>query len=154
MNVRTATPSDIPGISRLIQKLAQHDGVPAPEPQSLQDVLSHLMTRGSTTYLVAENDEGELVGSLQLDFRLTTWEAATYVYLEDFFVEEEYRGRGVGSVMLDLARTIAQERGCVRIELDVLESSAEAQRFYVRHGFADQYRRFMRLVLNENKTPA
>lgn len=154
MNVRTATLADIPAIGSLIQKMAQHDGVPAPEFAPLQDVLSRMLARASTTYIVAENDEGELVGTLQLDFRLTTWEAAPYVYLEDFFVEESYRGRGVGSVMLNLAIKMAQERGCVRIDLDVLESGAEAQRFYVRHGFGDQYRRLMRLVLKESTSSA
>ena len=102
-------------------------------------------------YIVAEGDNRRVIGTMQMDFRLTTWEAAPYVYIEDFFVVEERRGQGVGSAMLDLARQLAQERGCVRMDLDVLRESADTQRLYARHGFVDQERLMLRLVL-ESKT--
>jgi ribosomal protein S18 acetylase RimI-like enzyme len=150
VNVRTATTADIPGIACLIQQLAVHDHVPAPDGEALMGVLSILLARPTTTYVVAEAeevDETALVGAMQLDFRLTTWEAAPYMYIEDFVVEEQYRGQGIGAAMLVLAETLARERGCVRMDLDVLEESLDARRFYIRHGFVDQKRLYLRRVL-------
>ncbi len=178
MRIRTATTTDIPGIARLIQKLAEHDGIAAPPLARLTETLHTLLDSGDSAYIVAEDDgaspqfprgrdevnldcgspaaaflaspstgDSPVIGTMQLAFRLTTWKAALYVYLEDFFVEEAYRGQGIGSAMLDLAKQIARERGCVRMDLDVLEKSGEARRFYARRGFVDQQRRYLRLVL-------
>lgn len=178
MHIRTATTTDIPGIARLIQKLAEHDGMAAPPFEQLIETLHTLLDSGDSAYIVAEDDgclpqppcgrdeinldcgspaaaflasssteDRPIIGTMQLAFRLTTWEAALYVYLEDFFVEEAYRGQGIGSAMLDLAKQVARERGCVRMDLDVLQGSVDARRFYARHGFVDQQRRYLRLVL-------
>ena len=142
-----ATPADIPGIARLIQKLVQHDGAPVPDPQKLHDVLQTLIDRDSTVYILAQDDEGLVIGSMQLDFRLSTWEASPYVYIEDFFVEERHRGKGIGSAMLDLALQLSRERGCVRLDLDVQQSNPGARRFYARHSFEDQQRLMLRRAL-------
>jgi len=172
MRIRTATTTDIPGIARLIQKLAEHDGMAAPPFERLTETLHTLLDSGASAYIVAEAEypplsprgrgegalecgshaaafsaDNNIIGTMQLAFRLTTWEAAPYVYMEDFFVEEEYRAQGIGSAMLDLAVQVARERGCVRMDLDVLQASEEARRFYARHGFVDQQRLYLRLVL-------
>lgn len=147
MTVRTATQADIPGIVRLIQALAQHDGVPAPDSHALREILQTLLHRDSTQYIVAVDDAGQVIGTMQLDFRLTTWEAATYAYIEDFFVEEQQRGQGVGSAMLHLAQQLSNHRGCVRMDLDVLKANLATRRFYERHGFEDLGRLTLRLTL-------
>jgi ribosomal protein S18 acetylase RimI-like enzyme len=147
MIVRTATARDIPEIVRLIRQLAAHDHVTPPDSDTLAEVLGVLMAR-STVYIVAEASDGNaLVGAMQLDFRLTTWEAAPYAYVEDFIVDEAYRGQGIGSAMLALAEELSRERGCVRMDLDVLQESVDSQRFYARHGFVDQQRLYLRRVL-------
>jgi ribosomal protein S18 acetylase RimI-like enzyme len=147
MIVRTATDRDIPEIVRLIRQLAAHDRARPPESDALARVLDVLLTR-SAIYVVAEATDGQsLLGAMQLDFRLTTWEAAPYVYIEDFIVDEAYRGQGIGSAMLALAEELARERGCVRMDLDVLQESVDSQRFYARHGFVDQKRLYLRRLL-------
>ncbi len=147
MIVRTATARDIPEIVRLIRHLAAHDHVRPPDSDTLTSVLGALLTHGAI-YIVAQADEGEaLIGAMQLDFRLTTWEAAPYVYIEDFVVDDAYRRQGIGSAMLALAEDLARERGCVRMDLDVLQESVDSQRFYARHGFVDQKRLYLRRVL-------
>ena len=125
--IRTATQADVPAIACLILRLAVHDGVAPP--------------------VVAESPDGSLAGVLQVSIRLSTWEAAPYAYLEDFFVDEPFRGRGTGSALLARAVEIARERGCVRIDLDVLTASDAARAFYARHGFVDQQRRYLRRAL-------
>jgi ribosomal protein S18 acetylase RimI-like enzyme len=148
MNVRIATDRDIPAIACLIQQLAAHDHATPPDRDTLVQVLHTLLARDNTLYVVAEAKEGgPLLGVMQLDFRLTTWEAAPYAYVEDFIVDEAHRGMGIGSAMLDLAERLARERGCVRMDLDVLQESVDSQRFYARHGFVDQRRLYLRRVL-------
>ena len=147
LHIRVATPADIPAIAALIRKLAAHDGAIVPDATRLRAVLDALLQSDSTLYLIAEGPAGAIVGVLQLSFRLSTWGAAPYVYIEDFYVEEAFRGQGTGRALLERAVEIARDRGCVRMDLDVLSSSTAAQAFYTRHGFVDQKRLYLRRTL-------
>lgn len=50
-------------------------------------------------------------------------------------VEEEFRGRGIGSALLSKAIEVAKQRGCNLVYLKVKRSNARAVRLYERHGF-------------------
>src|ERR1041384_4486169 len=56
------------------------------------------------------------------------------IYLEDLFVEPDWRGRGVGRRLLSHLARIAVERGCGRFEWAVLDWNAPAIEFYRRMG--------------------
>jgi GNAT superfamily N-acetyltransferase len=61
--------------------------------------------------------------------------------IQDFFIEKELRGRGIGSQMLTLFLRTAEAEGCEYVSgelssLDAIEGSvAHLVRFYERHGF-------------------
>jgi GNAT superfamily N-acetyltransferase len=52
------------------------------------------------------------------------------IYLEDLFVEPEFRGRGIGKALLGRLAKIAQERNCGRLEWAVLDWNRPAIDFY------------------------
>ena len=56
------------------------------------------------------------------------------VYLEDIFVSEKYRGRGIGEKMLREVAGIGKQNGAVRMDFQVLEPNKPAWNFYKRHG--------------------
>ena len=53
----------------------------------------------------------------------------------------EYRGEGLGTGMLELARQQAYQRGLEGLSLIVFEQNAGAKRLYKRHGFREVDRR-------------
>jgi ribosomal protein S18 acetylase RimI-like enzyme len=53
----------------------------------------------------------------------------------------EYRGEGLGTGMLELARQQAYQRGLEELSLIVFEQNAGAKRLYERHGFQEVDRR-------------
>ena len=53
----------------------------------------------------------------------------------------EYRGEGLGTGMLELARQQAYQRGLEELSLIVFEQNAGAKRLYERHGFREVDRR-------------
>ena len=55
--------------------------------------------------------------------------------LEDIFVEDAARGRGVGAALLDHAMARAGARGASVLVLSTNEQNQQAQRFYAAHGF-------------------
>jgi ribosomal protein S18 acetylase RimI-like enzyme len=53
----------------------------------------------------------------------------------------EYRGQGLGTRMLELARQQTDQRGLDELSLIVFEQNAGAKRLYERHGFREVNRR-------------
>ncbi len=52
------------------------------------------------------------------------------IYLEDIFVEERFRGRGLGKALMAYVARVAIERGCARLEWSVLDWNEPAIGFY------------------------
>ena len=63
----------------------------------------------------------------------STWRGAS-LYLEDLFVKEEFRGRGIGRGLLRSVATVAVQRGCARLDWVVLDWNQDAIEFYERLG--------------------
>ena len=64
----------------------------------------------------------------------STFLARPTMFLEDLFVVGEARGSGAGSGLFDHVRLLGAQRGCGRMEWQVLDWNASAREFYHRRG--------------------
>lgn len=129
-------PEDAPRLAPLIHALAVEEGVDAAEIAEITNIVSALLQSGASDFLLATVGD-EPVGCLQIAYRLSTWHALPYAYLEDFYLARSVRGRGVGTKLLDYALQRAEGQRCDRIVLDVQTQNTGAQRLYARFGFTD-----------------
>jgi GNAT superfamily N-acetyltransferase len=92
--------------------------------------------------LVAERDDG-LIGFSHYLFQRSTWLLNPQCYLQDLYVSEEKRGRGVGRALIGAVVGAAKEAGAARVFWNTHETNAVARRLYdavaERTGFI-QYR--------------
>jgi ribosomal protein S18 acetylase RimI-like enzyme len=63
-------------------------------------------------------------------------------------VAPNQRGRGLGSRLLDHALKSLKRRGCVKVNLQILESNEAVRRFYEANGFTAEPRLSMGKVLD------
>jgi GNAT superfamily N-acetyltransferase len=126
----------IPQLAGLIQQLAIEEGAEPAETEDIGIIVSALLQSGSSDFLLATAND-EPVGCLQIAYRLSTWSATRYAYLEDFYLTKQARGRGVGTKLLDYALQRAEGQGCENMMLDVRTANTAAQRLYARFGFTD-----------------
>jgi len=63
-----------------------------------------------------------------------TFRSLPGMFLEDLFVSENARGRGIGDLLLRKVAEIAREQGLERIDLHVLEWNTHAIEFYKKRG--------------------
>ncbi len=129
LHIRSAVAEDVPLILTLVRGLAEYER----EPESAQLTEADLLRDGfgpspSFACLIAEGDG---VGcGFALYFPIySTW-AGRSLYLEDLFVEPEYRGRGIGKALLTRVASIAVEQGYVRLDWSVLRWNTPAIGFY------------------------
>lgn len=85
--------------------------------------------------LVAEADEGPLLGFVHLVFHPSTWSTAPYCYLEDLFVSPSARGTGAAMELLQAAFAEADVRGASRTywETQVFNGAARSLYDQVAH---------------------
>ena len=96
-----------------------------------------LLADPSTEYLLGAPAADEPpTGVCQLRFRHSVWTGTPDCWLEDLFVQEGARGRGLGAALVRFAFERAGERGARRIELDTNEQNTGAIALYEALGFS------------------
>lgn len=133
MHIRAATEADIPAILSLIHALALYER----EPDAVQIGEAELRRDGFGPQplfecLLAE-ENGHAVGFALYFPIYSTWRGPS-LHLEDLFVEPEHRGRGIGAALLARVAALAMERGCARMQWDVLDWNSSAIEFYQSRG--------------------
>jgi GNAT superfamily N-acetyltransferase len=85
-----------------------------------------------STILVAESEQGELVGIVSAYLDLESVRFGLRCWVEDLAVDPARRSAGIGKALLDAAKAWASERGATHLELDTGLARIAAQRFYDR----------------------
>lgn len=128
--IRFAEPRDAATLHRFICELAAYEK----EPDAVEVTPARLAAQLAETpppfeCLLAE-DDGAPVGFALFCHNYSTWRGRRGIWLEDLYVPEHLRGRGVGLALLRRLGRIAVERGCGRMEWSVLDWNTPAHGFY------------------------
>lgn len=142
ISIRPATREDAGLILRFIHALAVYEREPDAVVATEETILEHGF--GPKPYfecMIAECD-GAPAGFAFYFFDYSTWLGKPGLYLEDIFVDPEFRGRGIGRALLERLAQIALERGCARMKWEVLDWNEPAIEFYRAMGaeFLDEWR--------------
>jgi ribosomal protein S18 acetylase RimI-like enzyme len=134
-----AGPDEAEAVARLIVGFRDHMGKDWPSDNAMLAGIERLMEDRGATYLLASPDpDSPPAGVCQLRFRHSLWTAAPDCWLEDLYVEDSARRRGIGDALVELALKVAVEQGARRIELDVHEGNAAARALYERHDLSER----------------
>jgi GNAT superfamily N-acetyltransferase len=132
--LRQATPADVEAIFQLILALADYEQLSHQVTGSVDQLRSHLFgERPYASALVAEVEQN-LVGFALYFYNYSTFLTKPGIYLEDLFVQPDYRRLGIGTALL---KTLAQQaiaEGCGRLEWSVLDWNTPAISFYEHMG--------------------
>ncbi|MBF0108974.1 MAG: GNAT family N-acetyltransferase [Magnetococcales bacterium] len=136
MNIRPATIEDAAVIVAMIRRLAEFE-------RSLETVAvteevvrrDFFRENAPLTVLLAEED-GIVHGMVTLLHAYSSWAGAPTLTVHDFHVNAGMRGRGIGKAMLAEVTRLALEKGCCRLDVNVLSWNEAARSFYQAHGFS------------------
>jgi len=132
-SIRQAELKDAPAILGLIKELAHFENAPEAVEISLEDLESHGFTASPKfRCFVAEVDQ-EIVGMALVYERYSTWKGPA-LHLEDLIVKHQFRGRGIGSMLLDTVVAFAKASGVKRLGWEVLDWNVDAIAFYESRG--------------------
>jgi GNAT superfamily N-acetyltransferase len=133
-NLRPTTPGDIPTLHRLMRDFATYEKLQhrfkITEPE-LHDVLF-----GAKPVLdsVLACVDDVTVGFALWYFTFGTFSGHRGLFVEDIYVEQAYRGHGIGLALFRHMARIARDRQCVEMSWNVLDWNTPAIEFYRRIG--------------------
>ena len=132
--IRAATPSDLERIAPMFDAYRQFYGKP-PDLDRARDFIRERLERGENVIFLAEDESGSALGFVQLFPSFTSVEARRLWVLNDLFVSEEARGRGVGRALMNAARDHAVRTGAKRLTLETMEDNRRAWSLYESLGY-------------------
>ena len=133
IRIRFATLDDAGLLLRLIRDLAAYERAPDAVVATEEDLRRHGFGPERQFEALLAFLDGEPAGFALFHPRFSTWLGRPGVYLEDLFVIQAARGKGVGRRLMTRLAAIAVERGWERIDFQVLDWNT-ARGFYRRLG--------------------
>ena len=129
INIRRATKEDIGLVRDLVMELAIFEKAPEEVTSSLADYIQEGFSDNPlfTANLIYLNDE--LAGFSLWYYRFSTWKGRRF-YLEDLYIKEAFRGRGLGRKLINEAIEEAKRMKCTGMMWQVLDWNQPAIDFY------------------------
>lgn len=128
--IRKGTVRDIPGVYSLVEELAVYEKAPD-EVVTTPEEYVELLEDGLFELIVAESND-EIVGMALYYFTFSTWKGKM-LYLEDFVVRKNQRGRGIGQAVFAAVIEEARLTNCAMMKWQVLDWNEPAIRFYDKY---------------------
>jgi GNAT superfamily N-acetyltransferase len=134
LNLRPATPADLPRVLQFIRDLATYerepDAVLATEADLLRDGFGETKRFHCVMAELIGADTTTAAGFALYFHNYSTWRGHAGIYLEDLYVSPEHRGKGIGKALLTHVAAIAVAEGCPRYEWSVLDWNQPSIDFY------------------------
>ena len=140
--IRAATEADVPQILAFIRALAAFEREPDAVTATEEGLLRDGFGPNPIYYCLIADRDGQPAGFALYFFNYSTWKGRPGIYLEDIFVHPEFRGLGIGKLLLERVAAITVEKGCLRLQWEVLDWNTPAIDFYKAMGaeFLDEWR--------------
>lgn len=132
--IESATANDVPAIIELMREFAEYENL-LEYFEITEEKLSQAMfgTGSFVKCLIALHKEKPIAYALFYP-NFASFRGQRGIFLEDFYISENYRRHGLGETMLRQIARIGQAEGAVRLDFQVLDWNRPAINFYRKHG--------------------
>jgi GNAT superfamily N-acetyltransferase len=131
--IRMTKEEDAGLILEFIKRLAEYEGLSSEVVATEETLQDSLFVKRQAEVIIGELD-GRPVAFALFFHNFSTFLGKANLYLEDLFVDEEHRGKGLGRTMFACLARIALERNCGRLDWWCLDRNLPAIAFYRRMG--------------------
>ena len=134
MNIRSATPDDVPEILAHIRELADYERA-LDEVEATEGSLHSTLFAKEPKVFCEILEDGEEVAGIAIWFlNYSTWQGKHGIYLEDLHVRPKFRGRGYGKALLVHLAKKCVDNGWGRFQWNVLDWNQPSIDFYISQG--------------------
>ena len=130
MKIRPAQREEVGIVLQLIHDLAHYEKAPHEVEATENELLATLFVEDPKVFCDVVEVDGEIVGMAIWFLNYSTWQGKHGIYLEDLFINPEFRGRGYGKALLQHLAKICDAQGYGRFQWWVLDWNSPAIEFY------------------------
>lgn len=132
--IRNCLPTDVSTVLDLCQKHADYEEAsfdPIGKEERLKNAL--FSNQPKLFCLVVEANK-TVVGYTTYTIDFSTWNAASFMYMDCLYLEEEARGFGIGEALIEKLKQIAIAKNCINIQWQTPKFNERTIKFYRRIG--------------------
>lgn len=132
IEIRKAILGDEVGVYALIKELALYEKAPLEVSNTIDELKQHLF-EDSICHAIVATENNQIIGFALYYISYSTWKGKC-LYLEDFYVKEEFRKQGIGAQLFNETINIAKSINAKRMDWQVLNWNDIAINFYKKQG--------------------
>jgi GNAT superfamily N-acetyltransferase len=133
-NLRPTTPADVPTLHRLMREFAIYERLEHRFKVTEAQLGAALFDAKPALDSILADADGATVGFALWYLTFGSFSGRCGLFVEDVFVAQPYRGRGIGLALFRHMARIARERECIEMAWNVLDWNTPAIEFYRRIG--------------------
>lgn len=139
VNLRLATAGDEEILLELVRLYHEFDRIPFEEDAAAR-ALKPLLRQGDAGLIWLMELDGSIIGYVALCFGYSIEFGGRDAFLDEMYILEEHRGRGIGRSVLRTIQSKAAELGVKALHLEVERTNKRARSLYLSLGFASRER--------------
>ncbi|RZJ49101.1 MAG: GNAT family N-acetyltransferase [Flavobacterium sp.] len=135
INIRVATKEDCPRLLELINELAVYEKAPEEVTVTLAEFIDAGFGENPVWKAFVAEENSEILGFALFYTRYSTWKGRR-LYLEDFIITEDVRGKGIGKILFEKVVEEAKNGDYNGMTWQVLDWNVPAINFYNKYNAA------------------
>lgn len=145
-NIRKAIPADTNALIVLLNELFTQDIEFEPDYSKQKAGLEKILDNSGIGDILVLTDNNKIIGMVSILYSISTALGGKVGLLEDMIIDKNYRGKGLGTQLLNAAIEYSRENGCLRLTLLTDFNNETAIKFYKQSGFNKSEMIPMRLI--------
>ena len=142
-----ATRDELPQLVALLGVLFSQEAEFVPDDTKQTRALEKILSDDSVGRIHVARDGGKVIAMASLIYGISSAEGGLAASFEDLIVLPGYRGKGIGTALLQHVVAEARKQGVLRLTLLTDRQNKRAQALYRKLGFVESTMKAMRLKL-------
>ncbi len=142
LTLRNATTDDTELLVSMISSLYAHEELPC-DALSMRRNVKALIEHTNFGQVLLIEDKNNVIGYAIIVYFFSLEHGGLTALLDEFFILEELRGHGYGSLALNELFLLCEETGLSAVQLEVLNENVHAKGLYTKKGFEVRDRSIM-----------
>lgn len=130
LEIRPAVEADVDLVLTFIRKIAEYGDLSDEVSATAEDIRAALFGPQPVAHAVLASWGTEPAGFAIYSFTFASFVGKTGIFVENLYVEQGHRNKGVGKAMLVYLARLGRQLGCGRLEWAVLNWNERAMEFY------------------------